>query len=85
MYIVQSDVKFLALKFSSVWSEVVGFSKSKGGKVIAPLTRCEGVALVRRNPYEQVQLFRGMAPCCGVYAAFDKPSSFLSYYILLCE
>ena len=30
----------VALKFSSVWSELVGLSKTKGGKVLTPLTRC---------------------------------------------
>ena len=29
----------VALKFSSVWSELVGLSKTKGGKVLTPLTR----------------------------------------------
>ena len=31
----------VALKFSSVWSELVGLSKTKGGKVLTPLTRCK--------------------------------------------
>ena len=30
----------VALKISSVWSEVVQVSKSKGEKVFTPLTRC---------------------------------------------
>ena len=38
----------VALKFSSVWSELVGLSKTKGGKVLTPLTRC--------NDYQQFWL-----------------------------
>ena len=37
-----------ALKFSSVWSEVVELSKSKGGKVITPVTRCDKVLLTEK-------------------------------------